>query len=721
MSSDPSDPMNQTGTGLPVFGKIKKLGEEEQAPEENFIPQEEYYDPEDFQDPNEQSYAEEQPVVAPPSPQAPRPGLQLQQRPQVPAPPQAPRPSGTPLHQQEDEERLQLRNRTAAHLAHKERAAKTIAQFDDYFEQEMKSEPGFIETYFKIGETFSPTTRKIIIGLSVAFLIFGIVISLKTFWLNLVFALISVQAVMVLSLQKGTLTKLGLFPGRIILAAVLAGLFIMVPVTYRMWQGQGVEYIQSFQNVENLANEAQEAIKDGVKKTEGTTGEIIDSENIATHEFKYAGGLSEKFHNSTYLTGGGLFQMYLQYVFLLFGMVLVPFMKERELLKVHFLRPENTKFQWKMASYFMVRMFKGTLIAVIFAVGLTFSGCENVMFIAGTTFFLAGLSRFGPVVGLIMCIPVVVAQFKAGNGMNALIGLAITGVVALLVESRFYWLMYVLPIKDKSIIPHTLSKPKQPVVKVEGQSSGMIFSFINLALTLAFYGAVAFLGWKVYGIWSDYSEVEKDIPRQVKKALGDGKSTAITKLEKYRENNPYNQDLIYQMTKAYMRAGMLDKALDAAREYRDFKSPEPDAEGMMEKGEQYMLKFLSKSNVKKNDKKALLWLLENFVELHANKIDSDALLFMIKEMQDTDPNEIKAYEMAGFHYMAKRKYDTVRSWCMKGLQIDKENVELLKLIVKTYIAENQKESALKALMNVDKVTTSDPEANELMQKIRAME
>ena len=58
---------------------------------------------------------------------------------------------------------------------------------------------------------------------------------------------------------------------------------------------------------------------------------------------------------------------------------------------------------------------------------------------------------------------------------------------------------------------------------------------------------------------------------------------------------------------------------------------------------------------------------------------------------------------------------------MKGLQIDKENVELLKLIVKTYIAENQKESALKALMNVDKVTTSDPEANELMQKIRAME
>ena len=727
MSSDPSDPLNSTGSGMPVFGKIKKLGEteEEQVPEENFIPQEEYYDPEDFQQPpspHEQTQVSQEPTLAPPTspsplqvrrPQPPGPG--------VPAPPQSPR--GQLPHQLSgnDEESLKLKNRTAAHLEYKERAEKTQAQFDDYFEQEMKSEPGFLETYFKMEETFSDKTRKIIAGIAAACLIFGIAVSLDSFFLNLFFSLITFQAILVLSLQKGTLTKLGLFPGRIILAAVFSLLFIIVPMSYKWWQEQGGQYIESFQHVEKLANDGQQAIKDGIKSTEGTTGEYIDSSAIATVDIKYAADMANKFDKATYLSGGGLLKMYLQYVFLLFGFTLLPFIKERNLLKVLYLRPENTKIHWKVARYFMARLIKAMIIATVFAVGLTVAGCESVMFIAGTTFVLTAISRFGPVAGLIMCIPVVVTQFKTGDGMTALIGLAITGLVALMAESRLHWLLIILPIKDKGIIPPSMSKPKQQVIKVEGQKSDMIMKLVSLALTLGFYGAVAYGGWMVYGIWQNHSEVQKDIPRQVKKALGEGKTAAIGKLEKYREGNPYDREILFSLTKGYLRAGATDKALTAAKEYRDFKAPEPDAEGLLDKGKQYVVKFLSQTNTKEKDNKALKWLISNFIELNPRKVDSDSLLYIIKEMHETNPDEMKTYEVAAYYYMAKAEYDVARKWCQSGLARDKENVELLKLIVKSYVAEKDKQRALRAMMNVDKVTTSDPELEDLNKKVMELD
>jgi len=755
MSSDPSDPLNQTGSGMPVFGKIKKLGEEEAAPEENFIPQEEYYDPNDFQEPANPYSAEQyqdpaqyqqaqeyeqpqqyqqpanpypeqqaqEPTLAPP--QSPSP-LQLQQRTPAPSQPSHMAPPPQVPHQiaGDEDEANRLRSRTQAHLDYKERANKTMAQFDDYFEQEMKSEPGFIETYFKMGEEFSPKTRKIIAGIAAACLIFGIAISLQSFWLNLVFSLISFQALLVLSLQKGTLSNLGLFPGRIILALTFSLLFIFVPLSYKWWQEQGGQYIANFQHVESLANEGQEALKDAVKKAEEKAGasEYIDSDAIATKNFKYAAGMANDFDQATYLSGGGLLKMYLQYVFLLFGFTLLPFIQQRNLLKVHYLRPDNTKAQWKISRYFMARLIKSVIISVIFAVGLSTAGCENVMFIAGTTFLLTCFSRFGPVVGLIMCIPVVVTQFKTGDGgMTALMGLGITGLLALLAENKIHWLMMILPIKDKGILPPTITRPKQQVVKVEGDKSSLITGFLSFALTLAFYGAVAFIGWKVYGIWKDHSEIQKDIPRQVKKSLGESKSSALNKLEKYREDNPYDRELLLSMTKAYTRAGLIKKALESAKEYRDFKAPEPDAEDLMEKGRQYVVSFLSQSNVKVNEKEALRWLLNNFIELHPKRMASDDLLAIINEMHETNPDEIRAYEVAGYHYLAKKDYDKVREWCANGLAKDKENVELLKLIVKTHIAENDKTKALKALMNVDKVTTSDPEVDDLNKKVRALD
>ena len=730
MSSDPSDPLNSTGSGMPVFGKIRKLGEteEEQVPEENFIPQEEYYDPDDFQQaasPQEQTQVSQEPILAPPAspsnlqvkrPQAPQPP-----GPGVPAPPQAPNSNLPHQLSGSDEESLKLKNRTAAHLEYNERAQKTQAQFDDYFEQEMKSEPGFIETYFKMEETFSAKARKIIAGIAAACIIFGIAISLESFFLNLFFSLVTFQAILVLSLQKGTLTKLGLFPGRVILAAVFALMFIIVPMSYKWWQEQGGEYIESFQHVEKLANDGQKAIKDGIKSTEGTTGEYIDSSAIATVDIKYAADMANKFDKATYLSGGGLLKMYLQFVFLLFGFTMLPFIKERNLLKVLYLRPENTKIHWKISRYFLVRLIKAVIIAGVFAVGLTVSGADSVIFIAGTTFVLTAISRFGPIAGLIMCIPVVVTQFKTGDGMTALIGLAITGLVAFMAESRLHWLMIILPLKDKGIIPPSMSKPKQQVIKVEGQKSDVIMKFLSLALTLGFYGGIAYGGWLVYGIWQNYSEVQKDIPRQVKKALGDGKSAAIGKLEKYQEGNPYDREILLSLTKAYLRAGATDKALKAAKDYRDFKSPEPDAEGLLDKGEQYVVKFLSKTNTKEKDTKALKWLISNFIELNPGKLDSDSLLYIIKEMQETDPDEMKTYEVAGYFYMAKANYELVRKWCLSGLAKDKENVELLKLIVKSHIAEKDRQRALRAMMNVDKVTTSDPELDSLNKQIRELD
>ena len=82
-------------------------------------------------------------------------------------------------------------------------------------------------------------------------------------------------------------------------------------------------------------------------------------------------------------------------------------------------------------------------------------------------------------------------------------------------------------------------------------------------------------------------------------------------------------------------------------------------------------------------------------------------------MLETDKEEIAAFVAMSKHYLVKKDYALCREWADKGLAIDSENVRLLCNITKTHIEENNKKEALKAMINVDKVTTSDEEAEEL--------
>ena len=127
----------------------------------------------------------------------------------------------------------------------------------------------------------------------------------------------------------------------------------------------------------------------------------------------------------------------------------------------------------------------------IFAIGLKYIAYENLFFIVGCTFILSVISRFGLLVGLLLCIPVAVMEFSVGeNGLNSLITLAVTGIVALLVEKKLHWLMIILPMRKDGIIPPSMLQAPQERTDSEGRGFshvGFLYcSFIQYHTTLQF-------------------------------------------------------------------------------------------------------------------------------------------------------------------------------------------------------------------------------------------
>ena len=92
-------------------------------------------------------------------------------------------------------------------------------------------------------------------------------------------------------------------------------------------------------------------------------------------------------------------------------------------------------------------------------------------------------------------------------------------------------------------------------------------------------------------------------------------------------------------------------------------------------------------------------------------------LALAKALLETNAKEIEAYKALALYYSLNKDFEKSRGWCIKGLEVDEENVRLLCQIVKTYIGEGDKQQALKALMNVDKVTIEDEEVDQLRKEL----
>ncbi|MCM8530374.1 MAG: hypothetical protein NE330_04370, partial [Lentisphaeraceae bacterium] len=349
---------------------------------------------------------------------------------------------------------------------------------------------------------------------------------------------------------------------------------------------------------------------------------------------------------------------------------------------------------------------------IIFAVGLKYAGYESVMFVAGTTFFLTMFSQFGTILGLVLCVPVAVTQFSiGGDGWNSLIALGVMGLVAIIVEKKLHWLMVVIPMSKEGVIPASMIKPKQQIVKVDGGPS-FISRLLGIVFPLAFYGIVALAGYKVYSVYNDMSEGRKNV-NEALDSLPENKQ-AFTVMEDYREKYPADREVLLTMSKAYLKSAKVDKALELATAFRDFKEPEASSEGnLITQGEEIVSRFLSKPRRSVSDKEAHKWLVVNYSELFKDYLQKDEYKKLAEAMLETDKNEIAAYTALSKHYLLKKDYVQCREWADKGLEIDSENVRLLCNITRIHIEEGNKQEALKAMINVDKVTTSDEEAEEL--------
>ena len=189
---------------------------------------------------------------------------------------------------------------------------------------------------------------------------------------------------------------------------------------------------------------------------------------------------------------------------------------------------------------------------------------------------------------------------------------------------------------------------------------------------------------------------------------------AFLVMEEYREKYPADREVLLTMSKAYLKSAKVDKALELAMAFRDFKEPEASADGnFIAQGEEIVSSFLSKPRRSVNDKEAHKWRVTNYSELFPNYLGKAEYKKLAEAMLETNKDEIEAYKAMSKHYLVNKDYIQCREWAAKGLEIDSENVRLLCNVARTHIEENDKKEALKAMINVDKVTTSDDEAEEL--------
>ena len=689
-----SDPQN-----MPSIGKLKRLGEDDPAKQRA----------QEIEElPNDSSeYVEEQ------SDYLGEERYESQTPGSVPAPPKPPGGSG-----------LRLKDRTRSNLDYIEKAEKTKAQFDEYFEQEEKNNSGFITKIFGELSNFSPKTRKIFLGLTIGLFITGTVLSLKTFFISLILAVASFQLIRVFSMQKKTLSRFGLFPARVVFTVVFSGLAILLPLSYKWWQSDGILYLKEIQNTEDLANKSQEKIKEAVDQAGDQLGGHLEGDDVQTHEFQYTDSIVKTFHDKTYLSGSGMLGFYLQYVFFLSALLFAPFIKERDLLKVMPLREDDESISWKFARYFMLRLTKASMIAILLAAGLKYADYENVFFIAGTTFLLCIITRFGMLLGLVMCIPVVITKFSTTDtGLNSMTILAITSIITIIVEQKLHWLMVILPMRKDGIVPPSmLREPKSLVVTKEVASGGggglrFMVNFVSIVVSLAIYGSIAFLGYTIYDIYTTQT-TDRESVNAALESLPENKEEAFKTIADYRKDYPGDREVILSLSKAYLKIGDIDKALKTAAEFRDFEAGAVDAEqDVVQRIRDEISQFLAKSTRNIKDYEAHKWLIVQFKELYPDQIGSEKHFSIAKAMYNTNPKEIEALKAIARYYYRAKNFEKTREWCNKGLEVEKDNVRLLCLIVRTHYDAGERKLALKALINVDKVAVGDKEADELRRKV----
>ena len=70
--------------------------------------------------------------------------------------------------------------------------------------------------------------------------------------------------------------------------------------------------------------------------------------------------------------------------------------------------------------------------------------------------------------------------------------------------------------------------------------------------------------------------------------------------------------------------------------------------------------------------------------------------------------------------LENKKYFEVRRWCKKGLSLHKNDLPLMKYIVRSYIGDKNKTAASKALNDISRAKYHDDECNELNSLVRGL-
>jgi tetratricopeptide (TPR) repeat protein len=299
--------------------------------------------------------------------------------------------------------------------------------------------------------------------------------------------------------------------------------------------------------------------------------------------------------------------------------------------------------------------------------------------------------------------------------LNSLITLAVTGIVALLVEKKLHWLMIILPMRKDGIIPPSMLQAPQERTDSEGRGFSSIMKLLNVALTLALYGGVAFAGYRCYSIYTDQVDARLEVNAALE-SLPDAKDTAFVILEDYREKYPADREVLLSMSKAYLGVAEVDNALALADAFRDFKEPTVEDLNYIQTAEFYVRGALTTSKRRINKNEAHRSLVLDYRELYSDFLGKKEYLKIGEALLKANENSQEAYRAIALYHKSNKGFKECREWCTKGLEKDKGDVRLFCLVAESYYLEGDKMAALKALIEVDAITTDDEEAI----KLRAM-
>ena len=546
--------------------------------------------------------------------------------------------------------------------------ATNPTELEENWAEEVSVENGDL---FRLGESFAPKVRWTVLALAIFFLIIGFFISIKTIVPALAYSLVSFNVILLLSRMPAFMKRFGMPGARILLFLVFiftsfgiclsSSKFISGLKTYTQNLNYVAHYIEKGKSKSNeLVDEVHTKIDSAVDSTKDSQDENAKGmdKTVNPRVEELAVKLKEM-----------RFVFWLQMIFFLLGFVGLSLSSAKNFKEIKALTiADQEKFNWQISTWCLGRFMRAPFISMCFLIGLSFAGYDTAFFISFTVFLISYLLPFGAFAGLLLAAPMMAKIFYDGGAGSQVAIVALTALLALLLELKFNWLLRPVKFLKKGWLPLMLFVDKN-VQKMQKESSGFsVFPLFRMVWSLSMYAAIFFVGWRGYEVFNKYNAEKQSRGNHVKdfEQVTDQSYDELAKM--YEQTGA--RELLLAMCKSKLVSKDLKTAAKLAKDFQDWQgSGETEAvatQGYMQQLDQFLYDLLPPNDTKVyRGFEAYDFIMKHHDEYMTNVYKSVKIKLAAEAMLEVNEKDEVAMAELVFHYYYLGDLDKSYQWANK--------------------------------------------------------